>query len=878
MKGNFILRRSVFALVGSLCISTVAQVNVLTYHNNNSRTGENLQETILTPSNVKSRSFGKLFAYPVDGYVYAQPLYVSGLDIPGQGIFNTVFVATEHNSVYAFDGDRNTNAGSGLLWQVNLGPAAPTPSTDFGNRFGAFDDIVPEVGITSTPVIDLTSGTMYVDAFTYEGQSYFHKIHALDIRTGAERPFSPVVVSASVSGRGTGSTNGVLRFQARQQIQRAALTLAGGILYVAFASYADTDPYHGWIIGYNPTNLKQLPNYVFNSTPNSTAANFGDNAGGGGIWMSGCGLSVDANNNLYFATGDGAFNANKGGTEVANSFVKLSTATRLLISDYFTPWNQAYLASNNLDLGSGGVMLLPDQPGPFPRLMIGAGKSGLVYLMNRDMMTTGNNHFNTNGSTDFVLQTVSLQGGAFDTPAYFNGTIYYAGARDVLTALSLSNGVLPNLPNSVGPRIFGFPGATPSISADGNVNGIVWAIQRASPAVLAAYNATNLSSEIYNSTQAATRDKLADGVKFAVPTVANGKVYVGGQYALSVFGLFPEKSSSPFSASTYNGLFYEQDAVQRNTSGAITFKTTKRGSYSGTLQLAGRRYAFSGLLDPQGSMTNTINRKGENPLTVNLQLDNSDSGSVSGTVSDGSWIADLAAYPAVFNARTNPAPGAGKYTLILPGGPGGNTQIPQGDGFGALNINASGVVKFSGSLADGTKTTVTASLSENGQWPLYLSLYQGQGQVLGWLNFSFLPARDLGGQLSWIKLSNSKSTFYSEGFEMNIAARGSAYEEPAKNFPVINFSDGQLILSDGSLTANLVNDLTVHTNNKITNLDSNALSLTIIPSSGLFRGKVLNPEDDKIINFQGAVLQDENVGSGYFLKGNQSGKVRFAPR
>jgi hypothetical protein len=858
----------------SWCPSTIAQPDVLTYHNNNRRTGENLQETILTPANVNSRTFGKLFAYNVDGYVYAQPLYVSGLNASGAS--NVVFVATEHNSVYAFDADRNSGPAGGLLWQVNLGPSAATPSTDFGNRFGAFDDIVPEVGITSTPVIDLSSGTIYVDAFTHEGVSYFHKIHAVDISTGAERPFSPVVVSASISGKGIGSTNGVLRFQAKQQIQRAALTLSGGILYVAFASYADTVPYHGWVIGYNPGTLQQL--YTFNSTPNSTQATFGEQAGGGGIWMSGCGLSADANNNLYLATGDGAFNANKAGTEFGNSFLKLSTGSKLSVVDYFTPWNQAYLAANNLDLGSGGVMLLPDQPGIFPHLMIGGGKSGLVYLMNRDRLTTGNNHFNTNGQVDAIVQTVSLQGGAFDTPAYFKGTIYYAGVRDVLTALSLSNGLLPTLPTSVGPRIFGFPGATPSVSANGDLNGIIWAIQRASPAVLTAYSATNLTKEIYNSSQAGSRDKLADGVKFAVPTVANGKVYVGGQYAVSVFGLLSEKSTSPFSSATYNGLFYESGGVKYLTSGALTSRTTRRGMYSGTLQTANGRYPFSGQLDPSGSATKTITRKGENSLTISLQVQSGDNSIMGGTVGDGSWLAEFTAYRALYNQRTNPAPAAGKYTVIVRGSRDGSIQTPQGDGFGTVNVNLSGQVKFSGALAEGTKVTQSASISQNGQWPFFIPLYRGRGQLIGWLNFTTVPAKDLGGQLSWIKLPDSPSRVYPSGFEVEPTARGSVYQTPLKNMPLLNFTDGQVALSGGDLAGVLINHVTLNTNNKVTNLSSNKLTLTLMPSSGLFKGAVLNPADGKSISFRGAVLQDENSGSGYFLRTNQSGRVFMGPR
>src|SRR5436190_1350467 len=318
------------------------QVNVLTYHNNARRTGENTNETVLTLTNVNQTSFGKLFTFSVDGHVYAQPLHVSGINIPGQGTHNIVFVATQHNSVYAFDADSNAGVSGGLLWHLNLGPSAATPSPDFGTRYGSFGAILPEVGITGTPVIDASSGTLYVDALTHEGASYFHKLHALNITNGTEQPFSPVIVSASIPGTGVGSTNGLLKFEMKQQLQRSALTLAGGIVYVAYAGYGD-------------------------------------------------------------------------------SFIRLSTSNRLAVADYFTPYNQAFLADNDIDVGSGGVLLLPDQPGPEPHLMVGAGKQGVVYLMNRDMLTTGNNHYNAGGSSDAVLQTVVLGGGSFDTPAYFNG-------------------------------------------------------------------------------------------------------------------------------------------------------------------------------------------------------------------------------------------------------------------------------------------------------------------------------------------------------------------------------------------------------------------------------------------------------------------------
>ena len=561
---RILLLFSIWGLAGSL----MAQVNVLTYHNNNSRTGENLNENFLRPANVNATSFGKLFTYTVDGDVYAQPLYVSGLAVPSRGTHNAVFVATQHNTVYAFDA--NTNAGpGGLLWQVNLGPSAATPSPDFGTRYGDYNDIVPEVGITGTPVIDLASGTLYVDTFTHEGGAYYHKLHALNIGNGTERSFSPVVVSARIPGIGVGSSNGFVIFEAKQQLQRSALTLAGGIVYVAYAGYADTNPYHGWILGFNASNLQLLTNYVFNTTPNSTIAQFGPDAGEAGIWMAGCGLAVDAAMNLYFEVGNGSFNAfnNSGGTEYGSSVIRLSTTGgRLTVADYFTPYNQAFLGSNDLDLGSGGLALLPDQPGSVPHLMVGGGKEGKLYLINRDMFTAGNNHHNAGGSSDAVFQTVLMGNGIFATPAYFNGRFYLAPTGARLEGFSLANGSLSSF--GTGPRTFPYPGATPSVSAKGTTNGIVWAISRQTPAVLTAYNPTNLTAEIYNSAQASGgRDTLPNGTKFAVPTVANGKVYVGGQHALSVFGLFGGGSTPPSPYDNWKAVHFGNSANSATIAG-----------------------------------------------------------------------------------------------------------------------------------------------------------------------------------------------------------------------------------------------------------------------------------------------------------------------
>lgn len=536
------LSHACFAIVVAYLATLLAvsgQVNVLTYHNDLARTGQNTNETVLTPANVNVNSFGQLFAYAVDGFVYPQPLYVGRLSVQGQGAHNVVFVATQHNSVYAFDADSNAGPNGGLLWQINLGPSAATPNNDFGNRYGPYHDIDPEVGITSTPVIDLASLTMYVDAFTHEGTAYYHRLHALNITNGAEQPYSPVVVMASVPGVGVDSSGGVLSFRAIQYLQRPALTLAGGRLYVAYSGYADTDPYHGWVIGFNASNLQPLTNQVFNTTPNSTTATDGPNAGEGGIWMSGNGLAVDSSTNLYFEVGNGSFNANvAGGTEYGDCFVKLSTAGSLTVADYFAPYNQASLAAGDTDLGSGGPLLLPDSVGTaaHPHLLVGCGKEGKIYLLDRDNL----GHFNSVSDSQIIQELPGAVGGTWSSGAYFNNEIYYQGSGDVLKAFRFSNGLLGSAPVSQSSTTFGWPGATPAISANGTNNAIAWVLQTdgypGGPSILHAYNAYNLAQELYNSTQASTRDGLAGAVKFTVPTIANGKVYVGAQKSLAVFG------------------------------------------------------------------------------------------------------------------------------------------------------------------------------------------------------------------------------------------------------------------------------------------------------------------------------------------------------
>ncbi len=531
-----------------------SQVGISTYHNGNARTGQNPNETLLNPANVNPTAFGKLFSYPVDGYVYAQPLYVPNVDIPGQGRHNVVFVATEHNSVYAFDAD---NPGAGPLWAVSfIDPAhgvTPVPHEDVGS-----DDLVPEIGITGTPVIDEQTGTLYVVAKTKEvsadGVHYVHRLHALDITAGTEKFHGPVVIGdtvfaagnytyvsgPSVDGTGDGSINGRLFFNALRQHQRPGLLLLKGVVYIGFGSHGDVGPYHGWVIGYDAANLAQAP-VLFNTTPDG---------GLGGIWMSGTGPAADAAGNIYVITGNGTFDTMTPPTRInyGDSFIKLSTAAGgLSVADFFTPANQSFLDSNDFDVGSGGAIGV-DSAGAHPHLLIGGDKQGVLYVIDRDNMTG----FNPSG--DQILQTVPITAGPaciicgiFSTPAFWEGKLYVVAIGDVLKQYTLANAALSALPARQASDVFGFPGATPAISSNGAANGIVWALNTSNngtgnssgnaPAILFAYDATNLN-KLYSSPPSGA-GAAGNAVKFTVPTVANGKVYVGTQTELSVFGLLP---------------------------------------------------------------------------------------------------------------------------------------------------------------------------------------------------------------------------------------------------------------------------------------------------------------------------------------------------
>jgi uncharacterized protein (TIGR03437 family) len=503
-------------------IPAAAQVSVLTYQYDRSRGGANLSEAVLTPANVTPSKFGKLFADPVDGYIYAQPLYVPNVSIPAKGVHNVVYAATEHDSVYAFDAD----AAGAPLWHTSfLGADVTTvPASDTG-----CGQITPEIGITGTPVIDPASGTMYLVAMTKETSGgathYVQRLHALDISTGSERNGSPVVIQATFPGTGEGGST--LTFNPKNYKQRPGLALWNGVVYTSWSSHCDIGAYHGWVIGYDAQTLAQTT--VYNSTPNGNEGSF---------WAGGAAPAIDANGYLYVVSGNGTFDKSSGGPDLGESYIKLGTSGGLTVADYFTPFNYVSLNNGDVDTGSAGVALLDQAAGSaaHPHLMVGAGKEGRVYLLDRDRM----GGLQTAQNQQLVQELPGAIGGLFGNPSYFNQTIYLCGSGDNLKAFPISQAHLATSPSSKSSAQFGFPGCVPGISANGSDNGIVWILE--SSGSLHAYDARNLATELYNSSQNQARDSLGGYVKFSVPTIANAAVYAGTQTALVAYGLLAKPS------------------------------------------------------------------------------------------------------------------------------------------------------------------------------------------------------------------------------------------------------------------------------------------------------------------------------------------------
>lgn len=499
---------------------------VTTYHNDNARTGQNLSETTLTPSNVNVNGFGMLFTLATDGKVDAQPLYLPNLTISGQK-HNVLFVVSEHGSAYGFDADSGTQ-----LWTISTLASGETPSDDHG-----CSQITPEIGITSTPVIDPAAGangTIYVVAMTKDGSGHYHqRLHALDVTSGAEEFGGPKEIQASYPGTGDNSSGGNVIFDPGQQVGRPGLLLFGGVIYTSWGSHCDFRPYTGWIIGYDEKTLAQVT--VLNVTPNGSE---------GALWMSGAGPAADGTGNIYALEANGSFDSslnaqgfpNQG--DFGNAFLKIATANnQLSVADYFEMMNQSSENGSDEDLGSGGALVLPDMTdgsGKTRHLVVGAGKDTNIYLLDRDAM----GKFNPGSNNIYQELSSVLGGGVYSMPAYFNNTIYYGAVGDSIKALPMSNARLASAAASQTANRFPYPGATPSLSANGTSNPILWAVENSNPAVLHAYDATNLANELYNSNQASGgRDHFGSGNKFIVPMVVNGKVYIGTKTGVGVFGL-----------------------------------------------------------------------------------------------------------------------------------------------------------------------------------------------------------------------------------------------------------------------------------------------------------------------------------------------------
>jgi hypothetical protein len=555
------------ALISCVALSTLAlgQVNVTTWHNDNAHTGQNLQETILTPTNVTSKTFGKIFSYPVDGMMYAQPLYVQGVTVNG-ATHNVVYVATENDSIYAFDAD-SAALNPNPLWKTAFANppnvvAMPCTAND------PYCNIYPIIGISGTPVINLANQTIYAIARTQEtgpkgGVMYYTRLHALNIATGAEQPGSPVVICGAAAGKGClfapYNTTSFDLFIPQHQMQRPALTLtpypgtAQGVLYVPFGQD------RGWLMAFDAATLKLLA--VFCSSPNVTLSGKGLS----GFWGSGGAVGADANGNIYAVTADGVFDVDTGGPDYGDTLIKLSlvynstsSSYSFQVLDYFSPEDQACRYQNDVDLGSGSPLILPAQLGAIsPDLVLLGGKGfpcdgtiSPIFLVNGDSMgeATGSDVQTVDGPT----------GGYWSGGAYWQSAsstyVYYAGlnsenqapAGDYMRMWTMVNGMF-SPPTAVAQNTQRLTiGATPSISANGNTNGILWAIARqdllsikpgSKPAVLYAWDATNVAKQLYSSTVNSVRDKAGAGVKFVVPTIANGKVYVGTQTEVDVYGL-----------------------------------------------------------------------------------------------------------------------------------------------------------------------------------------------------------------------------------------------------------------------------------------------------------------------------------------------------
>lgn len=507
--------------------STGSNVDIVTYHDDIARTGLNPSESILTPANVNATKFGLRMTLPVDGKVDAQPLYLANVNVAGQ-TRNVVYAVTEHDSVYAFDADSGTQ-----IWKASILKSNETTSGDH-----SCGQISPEIGITSTPVIDRNAGphgAIFVMGMSQDQAGGYHqRLHALDITSGAELSTSPTEIHAMYPGAGANSSAGNVIFDPGQYAERVGLLLLNGVIYMGWTSHCDQGAYTGWLMGYGESTLAQVS--VLNLTPNGSE---------GSIWMSGAGLAADGDGNIYFLDANGTFDTTLNASgfptkgDFGNAFIKVSTSGGTLsVADYFQPYNTVSESNADQDLGSGGALILPDlrdTSGTVHHLAVGAGKDSNIYVVNRDSM----GKFSPASDSAIYQQINGEIGGVWSMPAYFNNTVYYGAVSDMLKAFPITNARLATTPAFHSANSFPYPGTTPAVSANGTTNGIVWAVENSSPAVLHAFDATTLQ-ELYNSNQAAnSRDHFGNGNKFITPLVVNGKVFVGTPSAVAVFGLLP---------------------------------------------------------------------------------------------------------------------------------------------------------------------------------------------------------------------------------------------------------------------------------------------------------------------------------------------------
>ncbi len=588
----------ILAETANLCC--FGQANVVTYHNDNFRTGQNLTETILTPANVKASTFGRLFTVTTDGKVDAQPLHVSNLQMPNSGVYNVVFAETEHDSAYAFD----ANSGR-LFWRVSL--LKPGERTSDPRNCG---QVTPEIGITATPVIDMSAGphgTIYMVAMSRDAAgNYEHRLHALDVTTGAEEFGGPVTIAASYPGSGANSSNGRVIFDAKQYKARAGLLLLNGVVYTSWGSHCDIGPYTGWMMGYDRLTLRQTS--VFNFAPNGSEA---------ALWNSGGGPAGDLVGNIFVAVANGTFDTARSAQgfpsrgDYGNAFVKLSLQNGTLnATDYWTMYNSDSESNNDIDLGSGGLMLLPDvrdASGAVRKLAVGAGKDSNLYVVDRNNM----GKYDAAGDATIYQQlNGALPGGVFSSPAYFEGHVYIGPEGSPIQGFEVVNARLSAF--SATSHAFNYPGATPSISAAGSANPILWAVENSNPAVLHAYDPINLATEYYNSNEAGpARDRFGAGNKYITPTIANGEVFVGTTNSVAVFGLLPPARvangehtiTSQFSTLVLTDPGSSGTAGTVITEAALTGATNQKWTFSSNGAFYTIRNASSNLFmaDPGGS-------------------------------------------------------------------------------------------------------------------------------------------------------------------------------------------------------------------------------------------------------------------------------------